>query len=614
MARTEKKHVFLPFLKPYVPFLILSPLLMMAEVVADLCLPTMMSNIVDYGINGTPFTGGASLGDALHGGMLALLGAMFPTVTGMHVIVSYGILMLLTVLLGGFFGTMCAYTAARAAQGFGNDLRCHAFRKVMSLSIEQTDRFTTGSLVTRMTSDITMLMDFVEALIRMFVRPPVFFIGGTVALLALDVSFGAILLISLPIMAVAMTLVLRKAIPLYTEVQNRLDRVNSVVQENVSGARVIKAYVREDYECRRFDGANGALRDVNYRVLKLMCIIHPLLNVVMNASIIAIVAIGGIRVTAGDGVTTGNIMAAITYVTQVLMSIMMMSMIFQSASRAMASSRRLGEVLETDAVILGEERGEENTEAPAIRFTDVTFHYPGTTGRPVLKNVSFEVKRGEFFAIIGATGVGKTTLLHLPVRFYDATEGTVEVFGRNVKDRDPSLLRKEVGYVMQKSELFSDTVENNIRWGRDGATEEEVHAAAKIAQADGFITSFQDGYQTFVAEKGASLSGGQKQRLSIARALLRKPKLLLFDDATSALDLVTEGRLQRSVRETLEGTTFVMVAQRIASVKGADRIAVLEEDGTVRHVGTHEELLRESETYRSIVASQNRKEVDSLGE
>ena len=610
----KKKHVFLPFLKPYVPFLILSPLLMMAEVLADLCLPTMMSNIVDYGINGTPFSGGSSLGDVLHGGMLSLLGSLFGKVEGMHIIVAYGILMLTTVLLGGFFGTMCAYTAARAAQGFGNDLRCHAFGKVMSLSLEQTDKFTTGSLVTRMTSDITMLMDFVESLIRMFVRPPVFFIGGTVALLMLDASFGVILLISLPIMAVAMILVLKKAIPMYTEVQNRLDRVNGVVQENVSGARVIKAYVREDYECRRFDGANSALRDVNYRVLKLMCIIHPLLNVVMNASIIAIVAIGGLRISAGDGVTTGNIMAAITYVTQVLMSIMMMSMIFQSASRAMASSKRLGEVLATKSVICGEEKGKEDENTPAIRFCGVTFRYPGTTGRPVLKDVSFEVKRGEFFAIIGATGSGKTTLLHLPVRFYDATEGKVEVFGRDVKDRDPARLREEIGYVMQKSELFSDTVENNIRQGRADATREEIQEAAKIAQADGFITSFGDGYETFVAEKGASLSGGQKQRISIARALVRRPRLLMFDDATSALDLVTEGRLQRAVRETLAGTTFVMVAQRIASVKGADRIAVLEEDGTVRHVGTHEELLRVSETYRSIVASQDRKEVDSLGE
>ena len=291
-----------------------------------------------------------------------------------------------------------------------------------------------------------------------------------------------------------------------------------------------------------------------------------------------------------------------------------MAMIFQSASRAMASSKRLGEVLATESVILGEEKGEETENAPAIRFRDVTFRYPGTTGRPVLKDVSFEVKRGEFFAIIGATGSGKTTLLHLPVRFYDVTEGKVEVFGRDVKDRDPACLRREFGYVMQKSELFSDTVENNIRQGRAEATRDEVCEAAKIAQADGFITSFGEGYDTFVAEKGASLSGGQKQRISIARALVRRPRILMFDDATSALDLVTEGRLQRAVRETLADTTFVMVAQRIASVKGADRIAVLEEDGTVRHVGTHEELLRVSETYRSIVASQDRKEVDSLGE
>ena len=285
------------YLKPYWLCALVSPLLMMGEVLADLCLPFLMSFIVDFGIEANGL-------EAIQDSPFAsfVMGLLWgESYTQFQIVLTFGILMLLITLIGGFFGTFCAYTAAHAAQSFGNDLRRDAYGRVMSLSIEQTDRFTTGSLVTRMTSDITMLMDFVEALIRMFVRPPVFFIGGTVALLALDVSFGAILLISLPIMAVAMTLVLRKAIPLYTEVQNRLDRVNSVVQENVSGARVIKAYVREDYECRRFDGANGALRDVNYRVLKLMCIIHPLLNVVMNASIIAIVIMGVVLVAIAVG-------------------------------------------------------------------------------------------------------------------------------------------------------------------------------------------------------------------------------------------------------------------------------------------------------------------------
>ncbi|MBQ9784326.1 MAG: ABC transporter ATP-binding protein [Clostridia bacterium] len=572
---------------------------MMCEVLADLCLPFLMSYIVDYGILENGLAAIRADGGFAYGVMHTLFGNDF---TQIQIVLTFGAMMLLITLVGGFFGTFCAYTSARAAQGFGHDLRRDAYRRVMSLSIEQTDDFTTGSLVTRMTNDVSMVVEFVEMITRHFVRAPMFFAGGTVMLLLLNVDFGVILLCALPILALTIFLVLRKAIPMYAEIQKRLDRVNSVVQENVSGARVVKAYVCEDYENARFADANGALCSVNYRVLKLMAIVTPVLHVVQNGAIIALIWIGGVNIGGFGGMTTGTIMAGVTYVTQVVNSIMMATMMFQSISRAMASATRIREVLHTAPVI----KSGTQTPAPsdiAVAWRNVSFRYPGTVGRPVLQNVNLEVRRGETLAIIGATGCGKTTLVSMIPRFYDATEGVVEIDGVPIGEHDLSSLRSRIGYVLQKSELFSDTVANNIRWGDPDASDEAVREAARVAQADGFITSFESGYDTFVAEKGASLSGGQKQRISIARALTRKPEILIFDDSTSALDLATEANLRRALREHLTDTTVIMIAQRIASVKNADRIAVIE-NGTVTHCAPHDELLRVSEAYREIYNSQ----------
>ena len=577
--------------------------MMMCEVMADLCLPYLMSFIVDFGIE----EGGLSAiqsSPVAHGIMTLLFGADY---TQMQIILTFGVLMLLITLLGGTFGVLCAYTAAKAAQSFGNDLRRDAYARVMSLSIEQTDRFTTGSLVTRMTNDISMIVDFVESLLRMFVRAPMFFFGGTVMLLLLEVRFGVVLLLSLPILFVTVFVVLSRAIPMYTQLQKKLDTVNSVVQENVSGARVVKAYVCEEHEYERFAEANGGLCDVNYRVLKLMAIVMPVLHIIQNGAVIALIWIGGLQLNsvANTGMTTGTIMAGITYVTQVVSSIMMVTMMFQSVSRAMASAKRVREVLDTEPVIVGG-NGLPTADHPvAIAMKNVSFRYPTATGRPVLHGITLEIKKGETFAIIGATGSGKTSLVNLIPRFYDATEGTVEINGVDVKAYELGALRQEIGYVMQKSELFSDTVAGNIRWGDPEATEASVEHAAEIAQAHGFVSSFPEGYGTVIAEKGASLSGGQKQRISIARALARKPEILILDDATSALDLATEARLQKALREELRDTTVVMIAQRIASVRHADRIAVLE-NGTITDCGSHEELMRTSETYRDIYASQTK--------
>ena len=590
------------YLKPYTLFAIISPLLMMGEVLADLCLPYLMSFIVDYGI---AEDGLAKIGENAFalGVMNTLFGA--GQYTQLNIILTFGIMMLTITLIGGFFGTFCAYAAARASQGFGNDLRCDAYRRVMSLSIEQTDKFTTGSLVTRMTGDIAMLVEFVEMILRMFVRAPMFLIGGTIMLLSLNIKFGTVLLCALPVLLITIVLVLRRAVPMYSIVQKKLDRVNAVVQENVSGARVVKAYVREDYETDRFSRANGELRDVNYSVLRMMSVLHPVMNIVQNLAILAIIALGGVAISEGvDGMSTGTLMAGVNYVTTILHSVMMVTMMFQSVSRAMASGKRVREVLDTVPVISDGTLTEGENADVAVSFRNVSFRYPGTTGRPVLKNINLDVRRGETLAIIGATGSGKTSLVNLIPRFYDPTEGEVYVDGVPVKQYNLSALRRKLGFVMQKSELFSDTIGGNIRWGRKDASLSEVQDAAATAQAAEFIEGFADGYDTFVAEKGASLSGGQKQRMSITRALVRRPEIMILDDATSALDLATEAKLRTAMRESLKDTTVIMVAQRIASVKHADRIAVIESDGSILHCAPHEELLRVSPTYLDIVNSQ----------
>ena len=589
------------YLKPYLIFAIISPLMMMGEVLADLCLPYLMSFIVDYGILENGLTEILNNRTAL--GIITLLYGQ--DYTQMNIIVTFGVLMLLITLIGGFFGTFCAYTAARAAQGFGHDIRTDAYRHVMSLSIQQTDRFTTGSLITRMTGDIAMLTDFVEMILRMFVRAPMFLIGGTIMLLSLNVSFGVVLMCALPVLLLTLGLVLSRAVPIFGIVQKKLDRVNAVVQENVSGARVVKAYVREDYENQRFNRASGELRDQNLRVLQLMAIIHPVMMIVQNFAVIAIFAIGGTAIAQHvQDMSVGTVMAGVSYVTTVLMSVMMMTMMFQSITRALASGKRVKELLDSDPVIVGGTTTEGTGSDIAISFENVGFRYPDTTGNPVLKGIHLDVHRGETLAVIGATGSGKTSLVNLISRFYDPTEGTVTVDGVNVKDWDLRALRQKIGFVQQKSELFSDTIRGNILWGKDDATQEEIEAAAAVAQAAPFISGFSEGYETFIAEKGASLSGGQKQRMSITRAMVRKPEILILDDSTSALDLATESRLRAGLREALKDTTVIMIAQRIASVKEADRIAVIEADGSIIHCAPHDELLRVSETYRDIVNSQ----------
>lgn len=562
------------YLKPYALFAVLTPLSMVGEVLGDLLQPKLMSKIVDDGVLGHD----------------------------MNLIIRTGLLMLLVLIGGGACGIAASAFGGIASQSFSRDLRVDVFKRVMGLSFEQTDKFTTGSLVTRLTADITAIQQMVDFMLRMLVRDSLLFFGGIIMMLTLNVRFGIIILCALPVEIIMMIVILKKANPYYSIVAKRLDSVNSVVQENVTGARVVKAYVREDTEEKRFDDANISLMESNLRVQTLMAILQPLLMIILNLSVIAVIVIGGWQVQA-QAMKVGEVMAAITYLTQVLHGVMMMSMMFQTLAKASASANRLREVLETDPVIKSGSVSLADKTGGTVSFKNVSFSYPETKGRPVISDLTLDIKSGESVAILGATGSGKSSLVNLIPRFYDCTAGEVLVDGVNVKDCKLDELRKKVGIVLQKSELFSGTVEDNIKWGDKNATHEEVISAAQAAQADEFIQKIPAGYEGIIAEKGASLSGGQKQRLSISRAVLKKPEILILDDSTSALDLGTEAKLRAEIDRKMNGTTLIIIAQRIQSVKSCDRIAVLDH-GKLCACDTHENLLKTCEVYQDIYASQ----------
>lgn len=558
---------------------------MILEVSMDLVQPSLMSKIIDEGI-----------------------------VSGdVNLIVNFGIQMLIFSVIGCCGGILSGVFGNMTSQSFANDLRKDAFAKVMKMSFQQTDKFTIGSLVTRLTNDITACQDFVGMALRFMVRTLMQFIGGIVMVLSINPTFGYILLITLPIQIIVIFLVLKKGAPLFSVVQSKLDRVNSVVQENVSGARVVKAYTREDYEFQRFSNANDELVSTNLRVQKLMALLAPVLSILMNASVIMVIWIGGesARAAAGEA-QVGSIMAVITYITQILMSMMAIGNMFQQVTRAAASAGRIKEVLESDPVISDGSFDASTPETGTVEFRGVTFRYPGVHSGNVLNDINLRIEKGETVAILGATGCGKTSLVSLIPRFYDADEGKVLVDGVDVREYKLDDLRKKIGYVLQKSELFSETIEENIRWGNPDASDEEVRRAAAIAQAEEFIGGFTDGYKEMITEKGSSLSGGQKQRLSIARAIVKRPEILIFDDSMSALDLSTDAKLQKALREKLDGTTVIMIAQRVASVMRADKIAVID-NGRIAAFDNHENLMKTCEIYRDIYNSQMREGAEQVG-
>lgn len=569
----------LKYLKKYWVWCLLAPLFMFGEAAMDLIQPQLMAEIVDKGV----------------------------LVQDMDVILGTGIRMILFVLVGGVCGILSGVCTNLAGQQFGNDLRKDLFAKIMQLSFQQTDQFTTGSLVTRIANDVNQVQGMVMMSVRGLVRNTTLFLGGIVMLYLQSPKFAGIAAIGLPFMVALTVFFMKKTSPLFSIVQKKLDVVNNVMQEDIAGARVVKAYVKEDYEMEQFDRANEELCGINLRVQSILAFMGPCMNIILNLLVVGIIYVGGITVQNNGVITTGEIMAALTYIAQILHGVMFMANIFQTFTRAQASATRIQEVMDCETAIqdgpgAAEQKSGRDMEGE-IEFRHVGFSYPNTAGRSVLEDLSFSVHKGETMAIVGATGCGKSSLVNLIPRFYEADSGEVLVDGVNVKDYTLKELRDKIAIVLQRAELYSRPIEANIRWGKDNATPFEIKAAAEVAQADDFIVKTPDGYYTQVTEGGHSLSGGQKQRISIARAVLKKPEILIFDDSTSALDLKTEARLYEALKESCPGTTKIIVAQRIASIKGADRIVVLD-DGKISALGTHEELLKNSPIYRDIFYSQ----------
>ena len=574
--------MILKHLKKYAPLAVLASVFMVLEVYVDLLQPRLMAQIVDEGILGLN-----------NGG-----------VSDLHIVTSVGIKMLLIVLCGGIFGILSGVCTNLCSQNFGNDIRKSAFRKIMHFSFSQTDKFSVGSLITRTTGDVSQVQNMVSQMIRGCVRCAMFFVAGSIALLSLAADFGMVIAIALPLILAEIAFVLWKTNPLFKLLQSRLDRMNTVIQENVAGARVVKAFIQEDRESRRFAAANDDLVNTQFRVLILMSYMRPVMNIVLNLATVAIIYIGSLRVQDGS-IEPGKVMAAVTYLSQILNGMMMLAIIFQTVTRGLTSSQRLKEILTTDSPIQDGE-GTAASAGGSVTFRNVCFSY-ADHGADVLHDINLTVNAGETLAVIGETGCGKSSLVNLIPRFYDADSGTVEVDGTDVRDYPLSVLRDKISIVLQKSELFSTTIKENIRIGNPDATDEEIRRAAVIAQADDFISAQPEQYDTPVAESGMSLSGGQRQRIAISRALVKKAEILILDDSTSALDFRTEAALQKALREEYRDMTKIIIAQRISSVRNADRIAVLD-NGTVIACDTHDNLMQTCQLYQDIYASQLRKE------
>lgn len=570
----------LKYLKKYWFFALLAPIFMIGEVSMDLLQPELMSRIIDDGVLGIN-----------NGG-----------VGNLNTVITIGLKMVGFVALGGICGVMSGVFANLCAQQFGNDVRKAAFKRIMEFSFEQTDKFSTGSLITRVTNDITQLQNFVMQCLRGFVRTSMLFIGGIACMVSLNMEFGIIIACALPFVAVCVVYFIAKANPKFTVLQKKLDKVNNVMQENVSGARVVKAYVKEDYETERFEKANNELVSTQLDVLLLLSYMTPIMNIILNLSVVAVIKVGGIQVSAGSA-TPGNVMAAITYCSQVLNAVMRMTMIFQTASRGIASKKRVMEIINCEPAIKSGTYNKETAVKGKVEFKNVSFAYPGMDNENVIENFNLVINPGETIGILGATGCGKSSLVNLIPRFYDVTKGEVLIDDINVKDYDLQVLRDKVSIALQKPEIFSTTIAENIAWGDSSADSEKIRQAADIAQATEFIDNRTDGMDTQVSQGGHSLSGGQKQRVAISRAVLKNSEILIFDDATSALDLKTEADLYSELSAKKYDVTRIIIAQRIASVKNADRIVVMD-NGRLADVGSHSKLIKTSEIYKDIYESQ----------
>lgn len=593
----------LKYLKKYWYFALLAPIFMIAEVTMDMLVTNKMGTMIDI-VN--------SYGPTSNNNQF------------LNTIVSNGIIMLALVLIGVVSGILSGVFANLASQKFANDLRKGLFSKIMHLSFQQSDDFSTASLVTRVTNDVTAVQTMIAMAIRMFIRSLSMFILGIVFTLQISKQFMIILAVALPLEILIMVFFMIKAFPMFSIVQTKLDKVNSVVHENLTGARVVKAFSKEDYEYNRFVEANDTLTSITLKVNKLMAIIMPLFMLIVYAGMIAIYYIGAnsqfdamlysenFATSIDPKISVGEMEKATTYIMMIMSSLLMIGMTFANMARAAASGKRINEVLETPDIICdGNLDVTTLKETGTIEFKNVDFAYPNASAS-VLENINLKIEKGETVAIVGATGSGKTTLVNLITRFYDVTKGEILVDGENIKNYKLVDLRNKIAIVLQKAELFAGTIKENIKWGNPNATDEEVEWAANIAQAIEFIDSKEKKFDEYVEEKGTSLSGGQRQRLSIARAIVKKPEILIFDDSTSALDLVTEAKLYKAMRDNIADTTKIVVAQRIATAKNADKIVVLD-GGTIIAYDTHENLLANCEIYQDIYNSQLKREGDING-
>lgn len=577
------------YIKPYWVYFVLGPLCMIVEVIGEVFIPKLYSQIINNGVNNQ------NVGYIV--GMAALM-------------VGVSVLM----LLGGVGG---AYFGAKASVNFGADLRQDLYNKVQKYSFANIDKFQTGSLVTRLTNDVTQMQNMVNMLLRMCLRAPGMMIGAIIMAVIMNARLALILAVIMPFMIIVLFFLIKYAFPKFGIMQTKLDALNTNVQESITNIRVVKSFVREDHQRKTFAKANKDLKDTGISAMNVMIIMMPLMMLFMNLASLAVVWFGGQEVmdtviNATGGMDVGDLSAFLTYITQILSSLMMLSMLFVFSSRALASSKRVREVLDEvpdidDANAADADRKVTNGD---IEFRNVVFRYYKTSEDPVLDHINFKVRGGQTVGIIGSTGCGKTTLVSMIPRLYDADEGEIIVDGVNVRDYSLKNLRDGVGMVLQKNVLFSGTIAQNLEWGDENATHDEIVSAAEKAQANGFVSAMKDGYDTVLDQGGTNVSGGQKQRLCIARALLKKPKILILDDSTSAVDTATESRIRTALKTDLAGTTKIIIAQRISSVMDADEIIVMS-DGRITGVGKHDELIRSNEEYREIYISQTGKEVDA---
>ncbi|WP_214729849.1 ABC transporter ATP-binding protein [Exiguobacterium sp. s168] len=548
-------------------------ILVFAQSMSDLYLPTLMADIIDKGV---------VTGDTAY---IWKIGAVMLGITG----------------IGALAAVAASYYSSKASMGLGRDIRRQVFNHVERFSLQEFDQVGTASLITRTTNDITQVQQVVIMMLRMVVSAPIMFIGGLIMAVSKDSKLSLVIVAAMPVLVLSILLILWKGVPLFGKVQKRLDRLNLVLRENLTGIRVIRAFNRERDEQVRLTKANADLTEVSIKVNKIMAFLMPVMMLVMNLTVVGVIWFGGIRIDNG-GMQIGDLMAFIQYVMQIMFALVMASVMFVMIPRAAVSAKRINEVLEMTPTMTDEGTQTADREKGTLVFDRVTFRYPGAE-TPVLSDISFTARPGEVTAVIGGTGSGKSTLVNLIPRFYDVTEGSIRVNGVNSQDVPQEELRSKIGFVPQKALLFTGTIAENIRFGKEDATDEEVAHAAHIAQATDFIERMPDGYDARIEQGGSNVSGGQKQRLSIARALVRRPDLYVFDDSFSALDFKTDAALRKALREETREATVLIVAQRVSTVIDADQIIVLDE-GKVAGIGTHDELFANNAVYQEIVKSQ----------